>query len=908
MTAAIIGKSAESGEEVRIGDIERRSGLYVLGKPGMGKSAMLLRLLLADSEHGHGVFFLDPHGDAILDLLRRIEEERVATALLFDPEDETHSFGINLLACRNVKSLKERTDTYTRAYRVFEKLWEEDFGPWLQLILEYTLYVFIENQEYTLAEVPLFLTNEGFRNHVVSNVKYNLEAADFWRYEFGAKREREQQAQIQAALTRVRTLLGHPYVKHIIGQHKTTIDFPRMLEQPIILLMRLSANLAPDIRKFIGTILIGELLHAVRNRPEDKRNQYSIVVDEFQNFSTTDDFTTFITEARKFGIATTIAHQERFGQFAGNQKLMGATAAAANKIFFQLTVKDAEELAPEFADMVEATEKRREAELVISPRPVEDIWERGHPLPEVMAIRGKYFWIVEDLRNNPNEKYFQFDPFRVPPQYRRENPVNFQLTDFEDWDWYRSSAEMLRRGISLLNQYYYDWMQQQYDPGKPITDAQVELIIKVIECWGGVLGFLPMLRPVLPDEKRARISYMLTEKLRQQFEQEKREQREKIQAARDEIQYLKEYGIRRVTFNYRNKRGEIVEGSMLRDPQKRFVAGKPMHYAGTREYESKVLAEADREEKRQQALWQQIQTLEQRQQPGAPNIPRTLSSPKDIRDIKRLAIEAGMGGSEVEQLIEWEVKPLERREKDALAALMTQSTYPIDADFPTDATLRGWWDRLRDEDLRQIGGQKDQLIRKVHERYGYSRERAQELVERRLRDVHSQYREGMAKRLCPTGLTSEKASQRLRWQLSELKLFINSCFRMAPSILIKEPLKVPSGKYEESLKVERTQQDLINEMVMELSSLPRFTAYAKAIEEQNNIQRVWKRKIQTLALPSVRRGLESEVIALENGHLVCKERDKIDEEIQQRQEKWRRGGDSGESPPQGRRTPPPTAE
>jgi hypothetical protein len=156
MASVVIGKDAQTGEEVRIGDIERRSGLYVLGKPGMGKSALLIRLLMGDSEHGHGLFFLDPHGDAIRDLLRRIEEKRVETALLFDPEDESHSFGINLLACRNVASLRERTDTYTRAYRVFEKLWEESFGPWLQLILEYTLYVFIENQDYTLAEVPFF--------------------------------------------------------------------------------------------------------------------------------------------------------------------------------------------------------------------------------------------------------------------------------------------------------------------------------------------------------------------------------------------------------------------------------------------------------------------------------------------------------------------------------------------------------------------------------------------------------------------------------------------------------------------------------------------------------------------------------------------------------------------------------
>jgi hypothetical protein len=48
MSEVVIGKDTETGQEVRIGDIERRSGLYVLGKPGMGKSALLVNILNQD--------------------------------------------------------------------------------------------------------------------------------------------------------------------------------------------------------------------------------------------------------------------------------------------------------------------------------------------------------------------------------------------------------------------------------------------------------------------------------------------------------------------------------------------------------------------------------------------------------------------------------------------------------------------------------------------------------------------------------------------------------------------------------------------------------------------------------------------------------------------------------------------
>ena len=350
---------------------------------------------------GHGLFFLDPHADAITDLLNRGDSGVLSSfAKVLDPEDERYSFGINLLSCRDVTSLKERTETYTKAYNVFYKLWEDEWGPWLQLILQNTLWAFIENTEYTLAEVPMFLNprNNTFRNHIIGNIKYSPAVVDFWKYEFFERRERDQQERVDAALTRVTTLLTHPYIRHIIGQRKTTVDFTAILKPPIptILLIKLSANLAADIKKFIGTILISELLHAVRNRPEKEREQFCIFVDEFQNFTNADDFTTLITEGRKFGIATTIAHQERFGQFAQNQKLLGATLAAVNKVFFQLIVKDAEEQAPEFAKEPTATETRLEPELVVSQEPFWDLIRRGHVNPQILKIIRKHFQYLLD--------------------------------------------------------------------------------------------------------------------------------------------------------------------------------------------------------------------------------------------------------------------------------------------------------------------------------------------------------------------------------------------------------------------------------------------------------------------------------------------------------------------------------
>lgn len=170
--ASAIGRGVDTGELLSISDTARRSGLYVLGRSGSGKTELLKRMILSDIDRGHGVFFIDPHGDAIDDLITRVAPDRLADVIWIDPDHETHSFGITLLSCADIRSWKEREATYNRAKAVFDKLWKnmpEDL-PWLQLIIEHTLPVFIYNPEYTLAEMPRFYRDAEFRRLLLRNV------------------------------------------------------------------------------------------------------------------------------------------------------------------------------------------------------------------------------------------------------------------------------------------------------------------------------------------------------------------------------------------------------------------------------------------------------------------------------------------------------------------------------------------------------------------------------------------------------------------------------------------------------------------------------------------------------------------------------------------------------------------
>jgi hypothetical protein len=398
-----LGKDIETNTPVVLGDIERRSSLYVLGKPGTGKSTLLTTLAHQDMAAGLSGFFLDPHGEAVTKAVAKLPVRfDPCNVIILDPAGEERVFGINPLHCEKLSSFTAREDTLQKTYTVFKRLWEKEaqWGLWLPLILRNSLPVLIETG-YTLAEMPMFLVNRDFRSYVLEKAIYSGELADFWNYEF-----KEDQA--QPALIRVRSLLSNRYVRHIIGQKETMVDFAKLTTTPgKFVFLKLPPNLDDESRHFIGTIIVSELQHAIMSR-KDTWHTFCLYVDEFQHFAT-DQFAKFILEGRKFGCAITLAHQERIGQFGENEKILGATMACANKVIFQCTVKDARELAPEFAQKPVFTETRKIPELVISKEPVWDILNKGHPNPRVQELAYIHFTpfyeLIWRLRAELEEKY-----------------------------------------------------------------------------------------------------------------------------------------------------------------------------------------------------------------------------------------------------------------------------------------------------------------------------------------------------------------------------------------------------------------------------------------------------------------------------------------------------------------------
>ncbi len=106
--------------------------------------------------------------------------------------------------------------------------------------------------------------------------------------------------------------LSNEMMRTIIGQTKSAFDLRDIMDNKKILLVNLSKGRTGELNsKLLGMIFVMKFQAAAMSRaniPEDERVDFSLYVDEFQNFST-DSFATIMSEARKYHLNLIVANQ-----------------------------------------------------------------------------------------------------------------------------------------------------------------------------------------------------------------------------------------------------------------------------------------------------------------------------------------------------------------------------------------------------------------------------------------------------------------------------------------------------------------------------------------------------------------------------------------------------------------------
>ena len=350
-----LGDNIFRGEtkKVFLDEEDRLKHVYIIGQTGTGKSNLLNILARSDIKNGKGLAVIDPHGSLIESLLGAIPVERHNDVVIFDPADIERPVGLNMLEY-NFGRPEQKTFVVNELFSILDKLYDMKMvgGPIFEQYMKNATLLLMEdmpNEQATLMEIPRVFTDDGFRERKLKRIS-NPTVIDFWTKEALAVKGEHSLANIAPYITsKFNNFIANDYLRPIIGQVKSAFSFRQIMDEGKILLINLSKGRIGDINaNLLGMIFVGKILMAALSRtdvPESERPVFNFYIDEFQNF-TTDSIAIILSEARKYRLSLTIAHQF-IGQLTDKTR-DAVFGNVGSMISFRVGLNDVEFLAKQF--------------------------------------------------------------------------------------------------------------------------------------------------------------------------------------------------------------------------------------------------------------------------------------------------------------------------------------------------------------------------------------------------------------------------------------------------------------------------------------------------------------------------------------------------------------------------------
>lgn len=315
----ILGRSTFRGQEseIRMTREDRRRHLYIIGQTGVGKSVLLENLIVQDILAGDGCCFIDPHGDTAERILAAVPKERARDVIYFNPTDLERPMGLNMLEYDPAYS-EQKTFIANEVITIFRKIWEdvpEAFGPMFEQYMRNALLLVMEDPATgnTLMEIPRVLADPAFRKLKLSRCR-NPIVKDFWELEAEkAGGEAKLENMVPYITSKTNVFIANDYMRPIIAQQHSAFNFREIMDSGKILIVNLSKGRLGDMNaSLLGLIIVGRLLFAALSRTDtsdqEKRRDFYLYIDEFQNFAT-ESIAVILSEARKYRLNLVVAHQ-----------------------------------------------------------------------------------------------------------------------------------------------------------------------------------------------------------------------------------------------------------------------------------------------------------------------------------------------------------------------------------------------------------------------------------------------------------------------------------------------------------------------------------------------------------------------------------------------------------------------
>lgn len=351
MSGLYLGKSVYRGtvRPIYIGDDDRRRHMYIIGKTGTGKSEFLKQMMVQDIKDGKGLAFLDPHGDTAEDLLTMIPPERAEDVVYFDPGDFERPMGMNMLEATDENQRHFVTNSIIGLmYKLYDPHKTGIIGPRFEHAIRNAMLTVMSDPSMTFIEVVRVLTDAAFLQELLPRVQDPV-VRRYWTDQIAQTSDFHKSEVLDYIVSKFGKFVTNKMMRNIIGQTQSSFNLRDIMDNKKILIVNLSkGKIGEENAKFLGLVLVPKILVAAMSRTDiqqDKRVDFYLYVDEFQNFAT-ETFAEILSEARKYRLNLTVANQ-----FIGQMEEEIKNAIFGNVgtiVAFRVGVTDANYLQHEF--------------------------------------------------------------------------------------------------------------------------------------------------------------------------------------------------------------------------------------------------------------------------------------------------------------------------------------------------------------------------------------------------------------------------------------------------------------------------------------------------------------------------------------------------------------------------------
>ena len=300
-------------KEIRLATGDRRRHTYIIGQTGTGKSGLLENLALQDMLDGKGFAFVDPHGDSAERLLGMVPKERVEDVIYFSPGDMDNPIGLNLFEFDTPDQRDFLVqEAIAMLYRLYDPGHTGIIGPryehWFR---NAALTIMADPKGSSFIDIPQVFNDNDFAKEKLKHVT-DQTVLDFWNKEMAQTSDYHKSEVLGWFVSKFGAFLSNEMMRNIIGQTKSGFDLRDIMDNKKILLVNLSKGKTGELNsQLLGMIFVMKFQAAAMGRanmPEDQRTDFTLYVDEFQNFAT-DSFETILSEARKYRLNLILANQ-----------------------------------------------------------------------------------------------------------------------------------------------------------------------------------------------------------------------------------------------------------------------------------------------------------------------------------------------------------------------------------------------------------------------------------------------------------------------------------------------------------------------------------------------------------------------------------------------------------------------